>query len=63
MHVVRLLELTVRKLLRGTVPLGAALECWESLAFHCKALEEATNDLGAGLCACRGLHLKRKACG
>ena len=57
MHVVSLLELAMRKLLRGNVPLGAALEGWESLTFHFKALEQAANDLGAGLRAPLQLHV------
>ena len=38
----------MRRLLRAESLAGEQLQRWESLQWHCRALEEAANDLGAG---------------
>lgn len=52
----------MRRLLRAPDLAGEQLQRWESLQWHCRALEEAANDLGAGAChyilpACRAVWL------
>ena len=47
--VMDLLLALIRALSKMDEPTGAELESWESLAFHCKTLKTAANDLVAGV--------------